>query len=368
MKKTLILTFTVMLLGTLLNCDSDNTPDVESNFFSQFDTRNFEMGFSTWPYEPTVESVDDTYNFIANHADVYSEHLDLSVPWDAWMNDTELPAAFTDEIVSRKNRKIANAKLAVSVSFLNLSRNDIATDYDGAPPTYTALNDKAIEDAYFKHLQYITNELNPDYLIVSIEGNELLMHDPDKWEEYKLVMANIRNRMKTAFPTLPISESMTLHNLYQPSVDNPDKYINEVASYANALDFAAISFYPFFKGLNDKVGFQDALDFLHEKITKPIAFAETGHLSEDLEVESFDLFIPGNETEQKDYLETLLTSSQEENYLYVIWWTHRDYDVLWETFPDDVKDLGKLWISTGIVNENGAEKEVLSSWEAAFEK
>jgi hypothetical protein len=274
----------------------------------------------------------------------------------------------TQKIISRKNRKIANAKLAVSVSFLNLSRDELATDYDGSTPTYTSLNDQAIEDAYFKHLEYITNELNPDYLIMAIETNELLIHTPEKWEEYKLLMANIRLRIKAEFPSLPISESMTLHNLYEPTVDNPSEYIDEITSYANSLDFAAISFYPFFRGLNSKSDFQDAFDFLHEKITKPIAFAETSHLSEDLTVDSFDLFISGNETEQKDYLETLLTNAQEQNYLYVIWWAHRDYNELWETFPEEAKDLGKLWISTGIVNEDGAEKEAVDSWRLAASK
>lgn len=367
MKKTFVLALLVIMIGLLLSCSNDEGPTTgDEGFFSEYSSRNFEMGFSTWAYAPTVASVDDTYDFISSNADVYSEHLDLSVPWDAWMNDKSLPAEFTNEITSRKNRKLPNAKLALSVSLLNNSRNELATDYDGSTPTYTALNDQAIEDAYFKHLVHISNELNPDYLIVAIEGNELLIHDPNKWEQYKLLMTNVRSRIKAEFPNLPISESITLHNLYNPTVDNPDDYIEEVVTYANSLDFAAISFYPFFKGLNDKEGFQDAFDFLHEKITKPIAFAETSHLSEDLTVESFDLFIPGNETEQQDYLETLLTNAQEENYMYVIWWAHRDYDELWETFPEEVKDLGKLWISTGIVNEDGKEKEALDSWETAF--
>lgn len=371
MKKNLILSLFSIIPGLFFGCGSDDTaPDdkTDDGFFSEYESRSFEMGFSTWAYAPTTASVNDTYAFIGANADVYSEHLDLSVPWSAWMNDTALPSAFTNEIASRKSKRINGAKLAVSVSLLNSSRNELATDYDGTTPEYTALNNQAIEDAYLKHLEYIVNELNPDYLIMAIETNELLIHTPEKWDEYKLLMANIRTRIKAEFPSLPISESMTLHNFYEPIVDDPTTFINEIASYANSLDFAAISFYPFFKGLKTKEEFQDAFDLLHEKITKPIAFAETSHLSEDLTVESFDLFIAGNETEQKDYLETLLTNAQEENYLYVIWWAHRDYDELWETFPDEVKDLGKLWISTGILNEDGAEKEALDSWEAAFAK
>jgi len=181
-------------------------------------------------------------------------------------------------------------------------------------------------------------------------------------------MANIKSRVKQEFPSLSISESITLHNFYQPDVQNPSAFIEEVAEYANSMDYATISFYPFFKGFKTKDDFQKAFDFLHEQINKPIAIAETGHLSEDLSVESLDLFISGNQSEQKDYLESLITNAQNHNYEYVIWWTHRDYDELWETFPDAVKDLGKLWISTGIINEDGADKEAFATWNFVFNK
>jgi hypothetical protein len=39
---------------------------------------------------------------------------------------------------------------------LNNERNDLASDFDGTIPNYTSLNDVEIEDAYFKHIQYIT--------------------------------------------------------------------------------------------------------------------------------------------------------------------------------------------------------------------
>ncbi|MEO0330790.1 MAG: glycosyl hydrolase 53 family protein, partial [Bacteroidota bacterium] len=171
------------------------------------------------------------------------------------------------------------------------------------------------------------------------------------------------NRIKQRFPALSISESITLHNLYKPDVANPQEFIDEIVDYANALDFVPVSFYPFFKGLKTKQEFQEAFDFLHQKIDKPIVFAETSHLSEDLTVDSFDLFIAGNEAEQNDYLETLLTNAQAQNYQYVIWWAHRDYNELWETFPEEVRDLGKIWISNGIINEDGTEKSALATWE-----
>jgi hypothetical protein len=359
-----------MIVSLSCNNEDDNPlADCENDvFFCEFNSRNFAMGFSTWPYAPTVESVEDTYEFIGGNADIYSEHIDSNIPWNAWMNNLSLPSEFIDDIASRASKKIPNAKLTVSVSLLNSSRDELAPDFDGTIPDYTAINDIEIEDAYFKHLQYITNQLNPDYLLIAIEVNELLKNAPEKWEGYKSLMANIRARIQQEFPSLEISESITLHNFYEPDVPNSEDFIAEIANYANSMDLVTISFYPFFKGLTTDEDFKRALDFLHEKIEKPIAIAETSHLSEDLSVESFDLFIAGNQSEQNDYLKTLLTQAQIHDYEYVIWWTHRDYDELWDTFPNEVKDLGKLWISTGIINENGAEKEAYASWKLVFGK
>ncbi len=366
--------FTWSLLVTLfIGCKKEkNTQPVEDclngDFFSAYASRDFKMGFSTWPYAKTIESVNNTYQFISNQGDIYSEHIDANIPWNAWINSTPLPAEFTDDIAGRVSRKIPDEKLTVSVSLLNTDRNELASDFDGTIPDYTALNDTEIEDAYFKHVEYITNQLHPDYLIIAIEVNELLLKSPDKWNGYKLLMANVKTRIKQAFPSLPISESITLHNLYEPVVSDPEAYINQVVAYANAMDFVAISFYPFLKGLHTKADFQNVFDFLHQKINKPIAFAETSQLSEDLTVDAYSLFISGNQCEQNEYLEILSTNAQIHNYEYIIWWAHRDYDELWKILPVEVQDLGKLWISTGIVNEDGAQKKAYSTWKKILNK
>lgn len=362
-----------LLAFTLMpGCDKDDdnvSPDpADPGFFSEYNSRNFEMGFSTWPYSPTLESVNGTYDFIANNADVYSEHIDANIPWNAWINGLPLPTDFTNDIQGRASRKIEGAKLTVSVSLLNSARDNLATDYNGTIPDYEALNDADIEDAYFQHLQYITNQLNPDYLVLAIEVNELLKNAPDKWDGYKLLMTNVRSRIEEEFPSLLVSESITLHNMYEPDVENPEAYIKELVQYANSMDFVTISFYPFFKGLKTKAEFQQAFDFLHQSITKPIAFAETSHISEDLEVESFDLFIAGNHAEQNAYLESLFANAQEQGYIYVIWWAHRDYNELWETFPEEAQDLGKLWLSTGLIDEDGTAKRGYATWETVFSK
>lgn len=366
----ILLAFSTILL---FRCAEEKTsPPVddclENNFFSAYSPRNFGMGFSTWPYAPTIQSVNDTYQFISDNSDTYSEHIDSKIPWNAWINDLPLPAEFTNEIDGRVNRKIPNIKLALSVSLLNTDRSDLAKDYDGSIPNYVSLNDKDIEDAYYKHIKYLTDQLDTDYLIIAIEVNELRKNSPSKWNAYKLLMQNVKTRIQQQYPLLKISESISLHNLFQPDVPDPEAYIDDIIDYANNMDFVAISFYPFIKGQHTKADFQEAFDFLHNKITKPIAFSETSHLGEDLSISGFNLEIEGSECEQNLYLETLFINAQENNYEYLIWWVHRDFYELWLTFPEELKDLGKLWRNTGLITDGGDKRKAYSTWNTVFLK
>ncbi|NOX66662.1 MAG: hypothetical protein GXO85_12965 [Chlorobi bacterium] len=326
------------------------------------------MGFTTWSFGPSAQDVADTYNFIANNSDIYVEHIDRNIPWKAWMNSSPLPTEFVNDIDFRLANKIQDIDLCVSISLLNMDRSDLAEDFNGTVPSYSAMNDKKIEDAYFKHVNYIVEHLQPKYLVISIEVNELKLHSESKWNEYKMLIGQVKSRIKQNYPTLEISESITLHNLYQPDVSNTNEYINDVVDYMNKMDFVSISYYPFFKNQHSKDDFQKAFDLLHSRITKPIAFVETAHIAENLVVPSFGLNIKGSEREQNDYLETLLVNAQENNYKFITWWAYKDFDALWETFPPEVKDLGKIWRDTGLVDEKDKERLAFQTWETVFKK
>ncbi|WP_422083073.1 hypothetical protein [Ulvibacterium sp.] len=346
---------------SLFSCSKDNDS-------SQFISRNFKMGFTTWSFGPDQQDVDDTYSFIENNSDIYAEHIDNKIPWNAWINDAPLPSEFTNEISGRVNKKIEGNQLLLSVSLFNSNRDEIAEDFDGAIPSYINLDDIEIEEAYFKHINYLIDRLEPDFLVIAIEVNEFRLRAESKWNSYKILIQNVKSRIKELYPNLPISESISLHNLYEPDVTDPTNYINEITSYMNQMDFAAISFYPFFKNQHAKSEFQETFDFLHQNINRPIAFVESSHIAENLIVPNLSLSINGNETEQNSYLETLLLNAQEQNYEFIIWWAHRDFDELWETFPDELKDLGQLWRDSGLLDENGNQRLSMSTWSENLNK
>lgn len=347
--------------------DENNKPSDTSDTITT-DIRKYKMGFSTWSFGPDYADVDSTYEFITKNANIYSEHIDNKIPWKSLFSGTDFPIEVTQEIDGRVARKIAGHDLLVSVSLLNTLRKDLAEDVDGSTPIYSALNSDSIENAYFNYLVYIIDKLNPTYFVAAIEVNELYLVDKQKWNQCKLLMTNIRTRLKSRYPTLKISESVTLHNWFKPNVSDPNAFIKELSDYVNTMDFAAISFYPFFKGLHTKADFQTAFDFLHAQVKIPIAFVETTHLANDLEVSALNIDIKSDEVEQKAYLETLISNAENNDYHFFIWWCFRDYDKLWNTFPTEVKDLGKLWRDTGLLDENGYKRPSFYIWDSAFKK
>lgn len=361
-----LLFFIALFLGCNENEIDKNC--TTQNFFAEYPSRNFNMGFSTWIYAPNEQAKQDTYLFVSNNSDIYSEHIDDKIPWNAWINNTPLPVEFTNEIASRVSNRISTNQLVLSISLLNTERSDLAEDFDGTVPNYTSLNDKQIEDAYLKHVTYLIDALQPDYLVIAIEVNILKLKSETKWVAYKLLIQEVKTRIKQVYPNLKISESISLHDLYQPEVSSPLEYIDEIVSHANLMDFVAISYYPFFKQQHSTSEFQLAFDFLHGNINKPIAFVETSHIAENLTVSSFNLSIEGDQCEQNAYLETLLTNAQEQDYEFVIWWAHRDFDALWQTFPEKLKDLGKLWRDTGVLDDSGNERHAYSTWKEVFNK
>jgi len=356
MKKILFLS-----LLFLLSCSKDETSDENKSFFTD-DNRNFYMGFSTWPYALTTQAYNDTYQFINRNSDIYEEIISPKIPWDAWINNTALPAEFTNEVYRCVNHKIPGKKLVLSVSVLSIFKNDLAPDYNGYIPTYTYFSDSEIENAYFKHLKYLIEMLQPQYLIYGIEMNELYIRNPSQWPYYKILMNHIRQRLKTEFPDLPIAESISLHSLYLSPLSNASNYQNEIFNYANQMDFVPISFYPFFNDLKTSGEFHAAFDFLLSHINKPIAISETGMNAENIDVDVYNFHRTGDENRQNEYLKSLLLIAQEHQFEFIIWWTHRDYYETWQALPSEIQNLAKIYLSCGLVKNNGTYRPVYNSW------
>ncbi len=215
LKSLQIISFAFLLLSLACKEDDNNPPAQQTpptqQILPEIDQRNFRMGFTSWPYNDQLGGQDTTYAFLDQYGDIYAEHIDDKIPWSAWINNTSLPQEFVNNIQGRKFRRISGKELLVSVSLFNNLRTDLAEDFNGIVPTYDSLNQTDLIDAYVKHLDYIITELQPDHLVIAMEVNEILKNNPSLWPEYKAMINQVRDSLRNSYPSLPLSESFTLH-------------------------------------------------------------------------------------------------------------------------------------------------------------
>ena len=367
----LLLGMTILMVASCKKLNEFPDPIEETNLMTCYEpsdtviitNRTFSMGFSTWSYGPSSEATNNTYNFLGENGDIYSEQFDDHIPWFALRDGRPLPEQASSDLNTRVDNIISSNDLVLSISLFNPDRNDLITGYNGDTPMYNSLSEPFVEDTYFTYVTTMADAFpNLKYLVVAMEVNEFYLKSNEKWEDYKTLMANLKPRLYERYPGVQISESITLHNL---STSSDQQYVDDIISYVNELDFAAISYYPFLHGALDDNQIQKDFDFLHDKISKPIAIVETGQIAETLEVP--EVTLETDECTQKDYVQLLLSNANSHNYEFVIWWTHKDYDELYETFPESTKPLGRIWRDAGLINEADQERPGFREWKAIFE-
>jgi hypothetical protein len=333
------------------------------------ETRPFRLGFTTWPSAPTVEAVTGTYTFIAANGDLLAEHIEEGVPWQAAADGKPFPKEFAQKMQGRAKNRPKGMKLLLSITPLDMGRQGFAelVDDKGKRPVPKEwadkkFNDPAVKAAYLAYVRWMIDTFRPDYLLTGIETNELLNNRPAAWDAYRELSAHVRAEIKKQHPDMVVAESVTLHKLLEKGNKKLAEYQKAIREFIAGHDFCPVSFYPFFLGQHKPAEFDEAFKFLTTFTDKRIAIAETGHPAEDLAVKRWNLNFPATAAEQDDYVTTLLKRAQADRYLFVTWYASKDFDDLWATFPESVKDLGRLWRDTGLVDEKGKERPGLATW------
>ncbi len=328
--------------------------------------RSFRMGFSTFPYAATPAAITQTYAIIAQNADIYVEQFDeATVPWIAALTGAPFPARFQEQLDRATTNRLNDKPLVLVVMPLSEGRDGIAAPLNGQLPPQ--LQGKPIDDpsyvtAFANYTVRIAERLDPDYLITGLEVNDLYLNSPEIWPAYRRFNAALTQTLKQRFPSLPMSQSVTLHNFFSDGQGNA-AHTTEVKTLLQEQDFTAVSYYPFLYGAyQDQAAYEAAFDLLDALTDKPIAFTETGNIAERLRVPSFGVDLPGSDAAQQGYLTSLLNRARRDDYLFVINWAHRDFDALTAILPTEVQELAKIWQDTGLWDENGNGRPALSVW------
>lgn len=338
-------------------------------------TRTFFMGNTPWPGDLTIAEVDKTYEFINEHCDIVSHHFDEGVPYEEAFNKTTMPRELLDNIHTRKTKTNSDKKVFLSVSALSISRISKAKYYE------TVATSQAVKDnweqlpfdnanvakAYVNYISYLVDQFNPIYVNYGVESNGQFWN-PIEFIKYKQFLETVYSQLKDKYPNIPFFISFI--------VDESNVGFNFANQLMQCTDLIGLSAYPYVSISSSQDGSTNPDNFpinYFEKFialdsNKPIAFAETAFIAENLVVPHYNLNKQGNENWQKMYLEKVLDLCNSKRAKLFIWFCPKDYDALITTFQNqgmnDVETVSilKLWRDTGLIDENGNKRASYNSW------
>jgi hypothetical protein len=369
MKNTTAIILICILIGlTNFQCSKKNTSDVIA-------TRSFYMGTTPWPADLTVSEVDKTYQFINNHCDIVSHHFDEGIPYDEAYYNTVMPNNLLENVTSRKNKTAPDTKVFLSVAALGINRISKAPYYNNASTSATiknfweqlAFDDARVVTAYVNYVSWLIEKFKPIYVNYAVESNGQLWNDAD-FNKYKTFLSLVYPKLKTLYPNISFFNSFI--------VDESTKGFSFANQLIDYTDFVGLSAYPYTgvsSSANGNTNPQNFPSNYFEKFinlapNKPLAFAETGYIAQDLVIPAFSLNKQGNAEWQRDYLELVLKLCNEKKAKLFIWFCPKDYDALIITFQNQagatpyILNLLKLWRDTGLIDENGTERPSYNSW------
>ncbi len=362
--KNLLIIFLLIAIASSLCCKKKKTEE----------TRSFYMGVTPWPADLTFAEVDNTYQFINNHCDIVSHHFDEGIPYEEAFYSILMPAGLLENVKTRKTKTAAGKKVFLSVAALSLDRVSKAPYYTNATTDIAvknyweqlAFDDPKVVKAYVKYIGWLIDQFNPVYVNYGVESNGQFWNAA-KFSKYKSFLSLVFQQLKTNHPSTPFFISFIVDESAQGY-----NYANQLTAYT---DFIGLSAYPYTSVSSSVNGNTNPQNFpanYFEKFInladKPLAFAETGYIAQDLSVPAYNLNKQGSVTWQKDYLEKVLKLCIEKKAKLFIWFCPKDYDALINSLQNqggvsqDVFNLLALWKDTGLIDENGAPRLAYYSW------
>ncbi len=342
-------------------------PDAAGQSDPPAGSRPFHLGFTRWPADLTAEGVQQAVDFAHTHGDVVSVMFIGGIPWPEalegkpFSRDVEANLAY---------RPPSGKKLFLSISPLDRDRKNLAPywgakDNQPLPPPWDkrALNSPEVKQAYLDFVQRAIEAMKPDFLAIGIESNVLLSHSREKWNQLKDLHRATYAAVKKQHPSLPVCfTTEVLHYKKLASDARGSDQESEVASLMEHSDLFAMSLYPHMSYGVPRPVPANFLDFA-TRFGKPLAMAESGMTSRDVELKAFGLTLRGSEADQKQFTELLLKTAARDGYAFVINFATTDFERLCAKLPPPVDDLARIWAYTGMQTSTSQPKPALAVWD-----
>lgn len=327
------------------------------------------MGFTPWPYDATVEALEDTYQAIQQYGDLVAHHLGGGIPWQEALDGTVYPDALMGEIAARKSRTQRPVYLAIEA--LNSARDGLALYWGTeenqpleAPWQMRSWRDPEVIEAYIRFALDMIDQFQPRYFNYGVEVSDLIRHNPQGFEDFKVFAAEVYPRIKAAHPELELLVSVALQS---PCSQDGMAISNQMRSLMPYVDMVGVSVYGYAFFDHQHRGDPSTLppgwltQVQNFSAGKPIAITETGWIAQDLTIQEFGLSVSANAQHQQAYVSQLLTAANQWDLAFVIWFAVRDYDALWSDVLNQ-DPTAAIWRDTGLLDEMGNARPALATW------
>jgi hypothetical protein len=326
------------------------------------------MGFQDFAYDKTDKGAKNTYAFLRENADIVCLQFGADCPWQEAYDGEPFPQVLQDKMKERRDGVGADTRIYLEISPLDMGRAAMGgtnmDDFEDKP-----FDDPMVKQAYLAYARGMVEFFEPAFLCIGIEVNELAGNSPQLWPGYVELHKYIYATLKEEHPDLPVFATMTLHNMLAEKSKGNEERLEQLRALLPYNDVAGISFYPFLGDHRDPDAPTKNFNWIRNFVGDlPIAITETAYPAESLSLETWDINIPASPADQVDYLQTVFNMAERDEYLFVINFAYRDYDIWWEKEKDKWDDWVKAWKDTGILDGQGVPRPSFELWQHYFTK
>lgn len=339
--------------------------------------RDVLYGFTPFPYDLSLEAVENTWDFTTEHSTLFAAHMDACVPWNEILAEQPLPQWLLDDWASSRSR-IAGRPVYIAITPTKQDRVTAAfacgtneNDAQEPPPEIAdvALDDPVVQAAYLEYARRVVEFWEPQFLVLAIEINEMLVQSPATWPSMEALYLATFHEIKKEYPDVQVGIEAVLQDLLDE--DNAAAFKRA----ADVSDFLGLSFYPYGTAYGEFFGvpalpdppaqWREPLEWVVTWTDTPIGISETGYTTEnyDLPVGDDVIAFTGDVELQRQFTQDLVAFSKWAQFLYVIWFVPIDYDALTEAIGEGADSSFPIWEDTGLLDENLKERPAFAEWQ-----
>ena len=330
------------------------------------------FGMTAFPYDYGDEAVRTTTKIIAKDADMFAIHLDECIAWQSLYKGKGLPADQRKKWIDLKKKIPAGHAVYVGLAPLNHDRETLVSACDNKMPKKmrnAAFDSKAVKKAYLSYVREAVDIFDPQFLNIGIEVDGIAARRARDWPAFERLFVHVKKGIQSKNPDIKIGVSLTLHALLVPRIAKTAKSLVEKS------DYLGLSVYPYASSFGEAFGYpplgkgadrwRKQLTWVRSYTDKPIAIAETGFTTKNINLPNYKLKMYGNSDDQAAYVHDLIRLARRDDYLFVVWFLAVDYDRLYEKMPQNAAtEVNLLWRNIGLYDGNLKPKQALKEWRA----